>query len=320
MNKILITGATGFIGTNFVKILSKKNKVTGIYNKRLPRIKNKNIKYIKCDLQNLTKTKKIFSKFDIIFHAAGAVSAAKMTNDNPISAITTNLILTARVLEAAMVSNVKKILIFSSGVTGYPYKKTNLTENDFWKNSPPNIYFGYGWMRRYLEILSEFVNSKSSSKVYICRPSAVYGEFDDFNDNTSHVIPALIKRAINRENPFIVWGTGNEERDFLYVDDLIYGCIKIINSGKHGKPYNIVFGKSIKIKEAVSDIFNSLSIKKNKAKIIFDKNKPVTVKIRKFSNSRAKNEINFQPKIKFQQGIKKTIAWYKKELNGKNNI
>ena len=107
------------------------------------------------------------------------------------------------------------------------------------------------------------------------------------------------------------------KKDFLYVDDLIYGCIKIINSGKHGKPYNIVFGKSIKIKEAVSDIFNSLSIKKNKAKIIFDKNKPVTVKIRKFSNLRAKNEIKFQPKIKFQQGIKKTIAWYKKELNGK---
>ena len=310
MKKILITGATGFIGTNFVKILSKKNKVTGIYNKRLPRIKNKNIKYLKCDLQNLTKTKKIFSKFDIIFHAAGAVSAAKMTNDNPISAITTNLILTARVLEAAMVSNVKKILIFSSGVTGYPYKKTNLTENDFWKNSPPNIYFGYGWMRRYLEILSEFVNSKSSSKVYICRPSAVYGEFDDFNDNTSHVIPALIKRAINRENPFIVWGTGNEERDFLYVDDFVKSVIKALNNKKcYGETINIGEGKPVKLKKIIKSINNYLRYGNpqfGKAQMRKGEQKKVFPSIKK-----ASKYLGWKPKINFITGIKKTIKFYK---------
>ena len=169
-----------------------------------------------------------------------------MTNENPISAITTNLILTVRILEASMASKVKKILIFSSGVTGYPYKKKNLTENDFWKGNPPDIYYGYGWMRKYLEIISKFVDNKSQTKVYICRPSAVFGEYDDFNDNTSHVIPALIKRTEKKENPFVVWGTGNEERDFLFVDDLVRGCIKIINSGKNLDPYNIVYGKVLK--------------------------------------------------------------------------
>ena len=139
---------------------------------------------------------KVCENVDYIFHAAGMVSAARMTVNNPMTAISTNLIVTLRVLEAAMKQNVKKILLFSSGTTGYPPYTHAVKETEMFKEDPAEVYYGYGWSRRYTEILGNFASQKSDLKVAICRPTGVYGPHDDFNPSTSHVIPALIKEEL----------------------------------------------------------------------------------------------------------------------------
>lgn len=306
---VLVAGGSGFVGRNFVEnLLDLDCKVIATLHKRKLNLKHKNLIVTKCDLHNLDDCIRITKKVDIVINAAGMVSAVQMTVNNPMSAISTNLIITLRILEACMITRPKKVLLFSSGTTGYPGTSKKMVESDMFKQEPASIYFGYGWSRRYTEILGKFVSMKTNIDISICRPSAVYGIYDDFNPKTSHVIPALIKRAIDDENPYIVWGTGKEKRDFIYIEDLVKGCLNQIFFTKSYDVSNICYGESVSISEVVNNIFDILN--KNKDHILFDKNKPTTIPVRKLSNNKAKKQFNFTPNYSIHDGLKKTIKWY----------
>ena len=310
---VLVTGGTGFVGTNFVKELSNFNvKIIVPIHKRELSFKSKKIHTINADLTNIDDCLKVCQNVDYIFHAAGMVSAARMTVNNPMTAISTNLIVTLRILEAAMKQNVKKILLFSSGTTGYPQYNHAVTEEEMFNDDPAEVYYGYGWSRRYTELLGIFASKKSDLKVAICRPTGVYGPYDDFDPSTSHVIPALIKRAIDKENPYVVWGDGEEIRDFLHIKDLIRGCFLLLEKNANSDPVNIGSGKEYKIKDIVKIILNLTDNKDTK--IEFDNTKPTTIPVRKVNVDKAKKLLGFEMKISLEDGLKETIDWYKKKI------
>ncbi len=310
---VLVTGGTGFVGTNFVKELSNFNvKIIVPIHKRELSFKSKKIHTINADLTNIDDCLKVCQNVDYIFHAAGMVSAARMTVNNPMTAISTNLIVTLRILEAAMKQNVKKILLFSSGTTGYPQYNHAVTEDEMFNDDPAEVYYGYGWSRRYTELLGNFASKKSDLKVAICRPTGVYGSYDDFDPSTSHVIPALIKRAIDKENPYVVWGDGEEIRDFLHIKDLIRGCFLLLEKNANSDPVNIGSGKEYKIKDIVKIILNLTDNKDTK--IEFDNTKPTTIPVRKVNVDKAKKLLGFEMKISLEDGLKETIDWYKKKI------
>ncbi|MBM3299105.1 MAG: NAD-dependent epimerase/dehydratase family protein, partial [Deltaproteobacteria bacterium] len=227
--KVLVTGGSGFVGTHFVKALLEQGaRVRVPIHSRPLIVQNDGIEVVPGDLYNLQDCLAACDGVDYVIHAAGAVAAAGVTVTNPMSAIAANLVLTVRVLEAAWSANVERILIFSSGTTAYPLTEHPVKEEEMWQAPPPPVYFGYGWMRRYLELLGQFVASRSDMGIAVCRPTATYGRYDDFDPRTSHVIPALIRRAVEREDPFVVWGTGDEKRDFLHVTDLVRGCLLLL--------------------------------------------------------------------------------------------
>ncbi len=310
---VLVTGGTGFVGTNFVKELSNFDvKIIVPIHKRELSFKSKKIHTINADLTNIDDCLKVCQNVDYIFHAAGMVSAARMTVNNPMTAISTNLIVTLRILEAAMKQNVKKILLFSSGTTGYPKYNHAVTEEEMFNDDPAEIYYGYGWSRRYTELLGNFASKKSNLKVAICRPTGVYGSYDDFDPSTSHVIPALIKRAIDRENPYVVWGDGEEIRDFLHVRDLVKGCFLLLEKNANSDPVNIGSGKEYKIKDIVKTILNLTNNKD--VNIEFDNTKPTTIPVRKVNVDKAKKLLGFEMKISLEDGLKETIDWYKTKI------
>ena len=310
---VLVTGGTGFVGTNFVKELSNFNvKIIVPIHKRELSFKSKKIRTINADLTNIDDCLKVCQNVDYIFHAAGMVSAARMTVNNPMTAISTNLIVTLRILEAAMKQNVKKILLFSSGTTGYPQYNHAVTEEEMFNDDPAEVYYGYGWSRRYTELLGNFASKKSDLKVAICRPTGVYGSYDDFDPSTSHVIPALIKRAIDKENPYVVWGDGEEIRDFLHIKDLIRGCFLLLEKNANSDPVNIGSGKEYKIKDIVKIILNLTDNKDTK--IEFDNTKPTTIPVRKVNVNKAKKLLGFEMQISLEDGLKETIDWYKKKI------
>ena len=181
-----------------------------------------------------------------------------------------------------------------------------------WTGSTHPTYFGYGWMRRYLERLGEFVASKSSVKVAIARPSAVYGRHDNFDPKTSHVIPALIRRAVAKENPFVVWGTGEDVRDSLHVTDLVRGCLLLLEKHSIADPVNIAYGKGYSIKETIEIILKAAG--HAKVDVRFDVTKPSTIPFRMMDTTKAKQLLDFEPRIAFEDGLRDTVAWYKQSI------
>lgn len=308
--RILVTGGTGFVGTNFLKKLCQyDSEIIVPIHKRGLSFKSKKIKTIKADLSKIEDCLEVCHNVDHIFHLCGMVSAARMTVINPMTAVSVNVIVTLKILEAAMKKKVKSILLFSSGTTGYPAYSHAVKEEEMFDEDPADIYYGYGWGRRFTEIMGKFAAQRSNLKVALCRPTATYGPHDDFDPKTSHVIPALIRRAISRQNPFVVWGTGEEIRDILYVQDLVEACLILLEKKANCEPINIGSGEEVKIKELVSKI---LEITENtKIKVIYDANKPTTIPIRKVDISKAK-KMGFKKKVSLSDGLKETIDWYKK--------
>src|SRR5262249_51802323 len=155
------------------------------------------IELVRADLTRLEDCRAAARGVQYVFHAAGTVSGAGVPQTAIMAGITLNLVLTAQMLQAAWDTGVERILIFSSSAA-YPPADHPVKEDELWSAPPYRDYFGYAWMRRYFERLAEFVASKSSMKVAVLRPTAVYGPRDNFNPATSHVIPALVRRAVEK--------------------------------------------------------------------------------------------------------------------------
>ena len=163
-------------------------------------------------------------------------------------------------------------------------------------------------MRRYIERLSYFVSQKTDTKVCVVRPSAVFGPFDDFGEETSHVIPALIKRAIECQGEFEVWGTGEEIRDFMYIEDFCEACVMAAENYAIGSPINIAKGNGVTIAQIVAMILQILG--KEQTKIIFNPEKPTTIPIRLVNVDKAKSVLGNVPDTDTVVALRKTIDWY----------
>jgi GDP-L-fucose synthase len=149
--------------------------------------------------------------------------------------------------------------------------------------------------------------------VAICRPTAVYGRHDDFDPRTSHVIPALIRRATEKENPFVVWGSGKEIRDFLHITDLVDGCLLLMEKHAICDPVNIGYGKTVTIKEIVEIILKATG--HDSAKIEFDASKPTTIPVRMVDTRKASRILGFEPSVSLEDGLDDTVRWYMENGN-----
>jgi GDP-L-fucose synthase len=314
--KVLVTGGTGFIGGHLVRaLLDQEASVLITVHKRPFVVNDSRIETISADLTNADDCSSVMREIDFVFHAAGSVGAAGVKDHQLMDGITKNLTLTANILQAAWTESVQKILIFGSS-TGYPAYNHPVKEDEMWRDEPHPSYFGYGWMRRYLEKLGEYVSRQSPCKVVLIRPSAVYGPRDNFADNTSHAIPALIKRAIKGENPYVVWGTGEEIRDFIHVTDFARACLLALERCTHFDPINIGSGRVNTIREIVGLILAASGHKD--IPVIFDSEKPVTIPIRMIDIEKARRLLGFEPQISLENGIRDTVSWYKSTLNSSN--
>lgn len=306
-----VTGASGFVGTHMVQaLLAAGASVRAIVHDRPMIVTDPALTLVTADLNRQDDCRRALDGSDVVFHCAGAVSAAGVTVNNPMSAITANLTLTANVLEAGWAVGVDRIQIFGSS-TGYPVSDQPIREEEMWAGPTHASYFGYGWMRRYLERMGEFVHAKGGSKVVLVRPTATYGRYDNFDPVTSHVIPALIRRAVRRETPFEVWGTGDEIRDFLHIDDLIRGCLLAAELLPTCDPVNIGYGQVSTIREIVGLILEAAG---HQTEVVFDATKPTTIPVRSVDCSKAERLLGFTPRISLRDGLRDTVEWYQQTL------
>jgi len=308
----LVAGGTGFVGSHIVdRLLNRGAKVRIPIHMRKLNNNNPNIEILTADLTRQEDCLMAVEGVDYVFHAAGAVGSAAVKGNKIMQTISANLILTAQMLQAALASDVKRFLLFSS-TTGYPVVDYPVKEDEMWNGPVFPGYFGYGWMKRYIEKLGEFVYGQSAMKVAILRPTAIYGSRDNFDPESCHVIPALIRRAIEKENPYVVWGSGDVIRDFLHAKDLARACLLMVEKHAECDPVNIGCGRAIKIREVVEQILQAAGHENVRA--VYDTSKPTALPIRIVDTNKAKSVLGFEPEITIEEGIRETVEWYKSNL------
>jgi len=310
--KVVVTGGSGFVGTNFLlELLERGADVTTHTHVRPMEIQDERIKIAKdIDLFKLDDCMKLLDGADYVIHCGGYITNPSEVRTN-VQVLLHNINSTANVLEASAKCGLKGYLDINSS-TGYPDKRYPITEDEYWDEEPHEAYFGYGWMRRYREKLMEFVSGFSDLKIALGRGTAMYGPYDNFNLKTCHVIPALIHRVLSGEDPFVVWGTPDVVRDFLYVRDVVDGGLLVLEKGESMKPYNIGAGTAITVGNIVESILKATD--KN-PKIVYDETKPTTIPFRMVSTDRIQNELGFKSKWTFEEGIQKTVNWYLENRN-----
>lgn len=311
--KILICGATGFIGRNLVnKYASLKNVDLYLINHKRKKFHNKNITWLTGDLRNKKFVNKITKNIDIIIQAAATTSGAKDITNKPFIHVTDNLIMNSLIFESAFINKVKHVIFFSCTVMYHSSEKA-LKEIDYNPNKKLNTkYFGVANTKLALEKLCEFYSGISETKYTVIRHSNIYGPYDKFDLEKSHFFGASMSKIMRAKNNIVVWGDGKESRDLLYIDDLVNFVKKVIDKQKNKfQIYNCGYGKGFSVNTIIKKI---IKFSNKKISISYDNSKP-TIKTNVFLNcNRALNEINWTPKTKIDQGIQKTIKWWKQNI------
>ncbi len=313
MKRILILGASGFIGQNLVNYFSRFDyKLYGTYLKNKPKLNSK-VKYIKIDLKNKKKVSKIIKNIDIVIQSAAVTGGIKDAKNNPAKYIADNAIMNSVIFEAIFYSTVKHLIFLSCSVM-YESSYKKLKEKDF--NANGNIYpsyFGGAWNKVYFEKMCEYYSRICFTKFTVIRHSNVYGPHDKFDLENSHLCSATIKKVIDNNDKFInVWGNGKEKRDLLFIDDLTRAIKLSIRYQKTKfEIFNIGSGVAISVGKLVKKI---IYIADKKIKINFDLTKPTNNFSVSLDSSKAYKILKWKPKYNIDQGLKKTINWYKKNF------
>ena len=304
---VVVTGGSGFVGTNMVlELLNRGANVRTSTHKRPMQIQDDRIELLEnIDLTKFDDAMTLIDGADIVIHCAGDIlHPSTVATDFQVGLSHINII--TNILEASYKHGVKHFLEINSS-TVYPHREYAVSEDEFWAEEPYISYYGYGWMRRYREKLMEHTSHLTDMHIGIARGTAIFGPHDNFDLKTCHVIPALIKRCLSGEDPFVVWGSPDVVRDFLYVKDVVKGCLLVLEKGESMKPYNVGYGTTVNIGDIVNTI---LKVTGKTPDVQWDNSKPTTIPFRSCSTERIETELRFKPDYTFEQGMKETIEWY----------
>jgi GDP-L-fucose synthase len=309
---ILVTGASGFTGTNLIKrLLEEGSNVRGVLHHKEPQtdFDSNKISYMWGDLTNKEDCKKVVDGIDYVFMCSANTSGAAVMESTPLAHVTPNVIMNALMLEAAYEAGVKKFM-FMSSTTVYPISEYPLKEDDI-SDEFYSKYFFVGWMKRFSEIMCEMYGSKIKKPMttIIIRPGNLYGDYDDYEWDTSHSTAALIRRVVERHDPLVVWGDGSDLKDITYISDLIDGIITSMENIEKFTIINIASGKSYSIKETLNTILEVDGY--TDANVEYDLTKPTMIPKRLIDITKAKELIDFKPKFDLRSGIERTIKHYR---------
>jgi|TARA_B110000093_G_C12948653_1_gene401406 GDP-L-fucose synthase len=302
---IIITGGTGLIGRFVVNKLCNLNanvKVVSLDDF----IADERAEHIKGDLTNFEFCKEITRDIDYAFHVSGIKGSVKVTIEKPASFFVPLLMMNTNFLEACRLNNVKR-LVYTSSIGAYSSREI-FEESEDDSNQPPMDMFP-GWAKRMAEMqIQAYKKQYNLKNFFSVRPCNVYGPGDNFDPENAMVIPTLMNRIFNKENPVIIWGDGTAVRDFAYAGDVADGIILTIVKGTGNFDFlNLGSGNGYTIKELVETLSQVTSFNYK-----FDETKNSGFPRRIMNIDNAKKIIGYQPKVSLKEGLQETWSWYLK--------
>jgi len=311
--RCLVTGGTGLIGRQVVNILCNVGAKVTIASLDNINVDSRADHHI-IDLTNFRYCSKITETMDYVFHLAGIKGSAKVTLEKPASFFVPLLQMNTNLLEACRINKVQKV-VYTSSIGAYASAEV-FKEDKNLEGAPMDMF--PGWAKRMGELqIQAYRIQYNLDNFAIVRPSNVYGPGDNFDPDSAMVIPSLMAKIAQGDDPVVIWGYGNAIRDFTYTRDVAEGIILALYYGTNGGFVNLGSGKGYSIKELVKTLNSFIDFNYK-----FDTTRPSGFPKRVMDISLAKEIIHYNPTTTLLDGLKETWDWFvenQKEYLGKRN-
>ena len=300
--RVLITGGAGFLGSFLVEKLQQK----GCKDIFVPRRKD-------YDLVEMEAVKRLYhdSRPTMVIHLASRVGGIGANQANPGKFFYDNLMMRAQMMEVGRQAGVEKFVAIGT-ICAYPkFTPVPFKEEDLWNGYPEETNAPYGLAKKMLLVQSQAYRQQYAFNSIVLFPVNLYGPRDNFDLQTSHVIPALIRKCLEakrrRDSNIEVWGDGSPTREFLYVEDAAEGICLAAERYNSSEPVNLGSGMEISVKDLVHIIKRMTGFT---GEIVWDTTKPNGQPRRGLDTSRAEKSFGFRAKTSFEEGLRRTIEWY----------
>jgi GDP-L-fucose synthase len=308
--RVVVTGGAGFLGS-FVTAKLKESGANDIF---IPRIEDYNL--IDHDsikrLFDDTLADGLDAKNMLIIHLAANVGGIGANREHPAEFFYDNLMMGVELMHQAWRRGVGKFVAIGT-VCAYPkFTPVPFKEEDLWMGYPEETNAPYGLAKKMMLVQAQAYRQQYGFNAIYLLPVNLYGPRDNFNLQTSHVIPALIRKAIEAqergEEKLVAWGDGSPTREFLYVEDAANGIVTAAEKYNGSEPVNLGSGYEISIKDLTEMIIRLTGFE---GKLVWDTEKPNGQPRRGLDVSRAKEYFGWQAQVPFEEGMRRTIEWFK---------
>ncbi len=312
--KVVVTGGSGFIGSHVVdRLVGVAGSVTVLTRAvgtppNLGHLEGE-IQVRHGDLRDEETAADLFRGADVVLLLAATVGGIEYNNSHHASIFSDNMTAFLASMNAAVRSGVSRVLVTSSACV-YPRDcRIPTPESDGFEGRPEPTNEGYGWAKRMEEYLATAYADQYGMSVAVARPYNAYGPRDDFSVATSHVIPALIRRALDEPgDELVVWGSGRQSRSFLYATDFADGLIRITERATDSEPTNLGADEETTIGEIAQTIVELAGVKKS---VVFDSGRPEGQPRRHCDTSRLEELFDFRAEVPLREGLEATINYYR---------
>jgi nucleoside-diphosphate-sugar epimerase len=310
--EIFLAGATGLAGASIMAHLLRdypETRIRASCHQTEPFLNHERITYVRGNLTSRDDCRRMAAGCDCAILAAARTGGARLAVSAPWDQASDNVLMDVALLHALHLEQIPRV-VFVSTASVYQDFEGSIREDQLDMNRDPHpAYLGIGWAKRYVEKLCRFWYERTGMEVVIARSANIYGPFAKFQPDVSHFVPALIRKAADRMDPFEVWGSPDVARDIIYGEDFARAIVLMLE--KADIPF-AVFNVGSGVKTTVNDVV-MWSLKHaghEPERVLYREDEPTTIPVRDLDCSKIRAELGWRPECLAEEGIRRTMQWW----------